>query len=94
MNPAELVMNCPDLRNLILSHRSEIMEKQYIKRIMAPTLRAIENNVISDNSATEWTIFDSDGDWWRWCYRIYDGKLTIWEMNEMNPNWLPRNLNL
>jgi hypothetical protein len=72
MNPAELVMNCPDLRSLILSHRTESMkidDKNKIKRKMALCLNDIKNNVNSPNGLwTKWTKIDSDGDWVITCY--------------------------
>lgn len=96
MNPAEYVMNCPDLRNLILSHRTQLMrpyEHEYIKRKMAPTLSAIKNQVVSNNNRTTWCKIDSDGDYYFTCYCYKNGIPVIWYRDMRNP-WMLTDDNL
>jgi len=48
---AEFVMNCPDLRNLILSHRTDLMrpyEREYIKRKMGLSLNFIKAMIVDN----------------------------------------------
>lgn len=59
MNPAELVMNCPDLRNLILSHRTESMiidEQNKTKNKMRMVLNFLPSRKIVND---EYTCYDA-----------------------------------
>jgi len=93
---AEYVMNCPDLRNLILSHRTESMkidDHNNIKMKMALCLNDIKKQVVSDNHRTTWCRIDGDGDYYFTCYCYKNGVAVVWYRNMFNP-WIMTDPNL
>ena len=87
---ANIVMNNPELRNLILSMRNESMfidEQNKTKMKMALCLNDIKKQVVSDNHRSTWCRIDSDGEYYFICYCYKNGIPVIWYRNMFNP-WI------